>query len=87
MKRRYLHIAVVSPTSAFPIDMLRFDHCYPHHETDSNAIEATIRHEPPADRIIHVARVTDTPAPPWTKPRWTSFGVNILETSTTPLPT
>ena len=60
---------------SFPIDMLRYDHCFPDSESDAAVIEASFR---PRDagverRVIlrrHVERSGDFP----TYMRWASFG-------------
>ncbi len=58
----------------FPIDMLRYDGCYPASEQDSGLIQQDRGH-----RIVTVAQVTHGhDLPQWTDARWASFGWTVV---------
>ena len=59
----------VKGSGPFPIDMLRYDLCYPKSEQDSYRLEKTFQ---PRDRSDHVVRLVSAKAP--TEARWGSFG-------------
>jgi hypothetical protein len=60
---------VVHGDDQFPIDMLRYDLCYPKSETDSHEIERSFRPREHGDR-----RVTLVSSKHPTEERWGSFG-------------
>lgn len=90
MKRRekYKHFAVVRPSGTFPIDMLRYERCWPSEEAESFKIERVNRREdiygPPmdGDRRIEVAKTSGDKTACWEEGRWRSFNCEILETRT-----
>lgn len=58
----------VKGDDAFPIDMLRYDICYPKRSEDANEIERSFRR----DRGDHRITLVSSKAP--TEERWGSFG-------------
>jgi hypothetical protein len=60
----------------FPLDMLRYDSCLPHTETDSLLIKESMRDDPGFvhKRIIVVKSYGQKP----TKRRWETFGWTVL---------
>lgn len=68
---------------AFPVDMLRYDGCYPQTETDANRIAAAIRHEDRASKgePINLERIHDGRDPNLTDARWRSFLWSIVPES------
>jgi hypothetical protein len=82
----YEHEATVEVNGAFPVDMLRYDRCYPASEEDAKAIAQSLarpRREP--------HRVTVKALSPsrehWTRARWRSFGALIVKTVAQKRPT
>lgn len=69
---RYLYMFTVSGSSPFPIDMLRYDRCWPESESDSGSISATARNRPHGARFV-----TLTGHHPPTDGRWASFGWTV----------
>jgi hypothetical protein len=59
----------------FPIDMLRYDRCWPKSEMDSNLIQAVVH--PSMWREVELMCINMTNAP--TAGRWKSFGWEICE--------
>ena len=79
--KTYTHRASVSipDHGRFPVDMLRYDQCYPCGEQDSSRIEASLAARTAAPFAVCVERVTT--ARDWnaafTRERWESFGARI----------
>lgn len=80
MAKRYTYCAEITvyPHYPFPIDMLRYDNCYPAHSDDSSNIHSTLEHTrsdvPVTIRVIkHGPKMVN----PFTIDRWKSFGVDI----------
>ncbi len=67
----YVHRFTVEGSGSFPLDMLRYDGCYPR---DSNAVSHMISKEP---RQIDLTTVM--PGKDWqpTSARWSSFGWSV----------
>lgn len=72
----------VSGRGRFPVDMFRYDHCFPASEADSGLIESTF--EKYGDWTINIARYIDRKPSAkavwqqyWTVARWQSFGVTM----------
>ena len=66
----------VSGTSAFPVDMLRYDRAWPTREQDSVEASSSIdRMHPRAERKIMI-----TSLQPLTSSRWLFFGWTVDET-------
>ena len=74
---RYKHEAKITvKMGRFPLDMLRYDACYPDTQQDSAAME----HYPgnPQDvKNIKVCKITDSKTDGFTSARWKSFGCEI----------
>lgn len=75
-ERRWIQYATVSGRGSFPVDMLRYDYCYPVSFTVDEGERgpvAELNDEENQDVLI-VARATDLKAREWTTARWNSFG-------------
>jgi hypothetical protein len=66
----------VEGTGAFPIDMLRYDACYPATEGDSHIITATM-HRGGVTANTVTLKTADPKRPP-TVERWRSFGWTLV---------
>lgn len=91
----YLFKATVTGTGPFPIDMLRYDGCYPNSETrDSSAIASSLGYaltrgdfdpahpNQPKVRSIEVVKFVhgrDQAREPFTIARWASFGWKVTD--------
>ncbi len=75
---RYLQKAVVTGRGCFPLDMLRYDHCYPATGTDVSSLHASITER--GTFSVGVSRVSATAYEQWTADRWASFGWALEET-------
>ena len=64
----YEHIAEVRGRGQFPIDMLRYDQCYPRTGDDAHKI-ASARD----DRAVVIVTKSDDPIACWTERRWASY--------------
>jgi hypothetical protein len=78
----YRHTAKIRICDRFPIDMLRWDACFPADGEAGRLIRELIDEGP--DRsgdipIIKIAAYRETKDPPWTKERWASFMCYIVE--------
>ena len=60
--------------SQFPLDMLRYDQCYPDTEHDSARIEYTLD----ASHPIRLRRTVDNKKRMPTEARWKSFGWKVV---------
>jgi len=77
---KYRHEAVVQGRGSFPIDMLRYDQCWPVGGEDSVEIERSLHHER-GPFTVNVR--ADSPAKEhWTPDRWRSFGWTVVNTHT-----
>lgn len=68
---KYRHKLTVSGSGNFPLDMLRYDQCWPESQFDVEKIGYD------ADRIprpVSVVAVTDNKTSPFREDRWRSFG-------------
>lgn len=83
MATQYLHRITVAVSLSFPIDMLRYDGCYPRTEQDAGKIER-INHRhldtTADDRLVEVEKRGDKNAF-FTDARWASFGCKIVDRS------
>jgi len=73
----YLHKAIVScpnGLAVFPIDMLRYDRCFPEDCASAAKIDFAMHRKLEPDAPIMVACYRPTKASPWTVERWSSFG-------------
>lgn len=88
-ERKWVQYATVNGRGSFPVDMLRYDYCYPVTFTveDSQRGPVAELNETPNEMfyqhdLLIVARATDTKAKDWTTARWNSFGWMILPIKT-----
>jgi hypothetical protein len=84
-EKAYYYRVTVAGRVAFPMDMMRYDRCYPANETESYKIAAAIRHDGDAyhkepDGSIKVELVAVSRNPRWTptQGRWESFGWKVI---------
>lgn len=70
MPKLYIHTAKATGRGQFPIDMLRYDRCYPESESDS----AQIQYDR-SERSVTVVALTYSKfvGAAWTPKRWESF--------------
>ena len=74
----YAHIAEVEFSHNFPVDMLRYDECWPEREgNDSAKIEKSFTDPPMSKVVVRVKTRTNSKTPPWTVDRWRSFNAII----------
>jgi hypothetical protein len=74
-KAIYEWFLVVEGSGSFPLDMLRYDACFPYEQTDSGAIERTGRR-----RVVLIRRGVNEHA--GSEARWTSFGWKVVLATT-----
>ena len=76
---RYKHEAKITVRlGRFPLDMLRYDSCYPATQQDSAAMENyTGSREEKAARVVTVCKVTGSKFDGFTVGRWQSFGCDV----------
>lgn len=74
----YIHSITITGRGSFPLDMLRYDRCFPASEIDANAIARTFEHH--ENWEITVSKYTDkrnlclgTDNEIWNLARWASF--------------
>lgn len=65
----------VEGTGLFPFDMLRYDSCWPEHESDSAVIDGTVRRGS-SNGAVSVMLLSKNPSP--TYERWLSFGWKVV---------
>lgn len=79
----YVHTFTVRPkgTIPFPVDMLRYDGCYPSGETEAGKIAENLRSwgDDPDNRYVELEAVKDRPDWEPTGGRWDSFGWEVVE--------
>lgn len=71
MPRSTRHCFTVTGAGSFPVDMLRYDCCWPYRGEDAARMEHHVRER---RRIV---LQTDSPLPP-TAPRWESFNWRVV---------
>lgn len=77
-KIAYQHFAVITTSSGFPVDMLRYDCCFPVAEADSRRIAESINPRVEDRQVsILVSRFTESSEPRWTYDRWRAFQCEI----------
>ena len=77
----YIQTFQVEGRGEFPIDMLRYDACYPNTEEDAGLI-AMSDHRPHQNQIrIVISRLVGAKNTPPTVGRWASFGWRIVHDS------
>jgi hypothetical protein len=62
----------------FPIDMLRYDTCYP---SDSKAVSNITREKNLPGDIVEVCRLAQRKGQPWHTERWITFGWEVVPNS------
>lgn len=77
--RFYRHIARVSGVGEFPVDMLRYDCCFPRSEVDS--FQITNQDTLGDRRVVFVVTLSSHKTYAWTRKRWESFGWDLQEVS------
>lgn len=80
----YDHTAELECREIFPIDMLRYDNCWPAAVEDSNKLYRNLRDKKRTTFRVNVRAVSQNKAH-WTKDRWSSFGVRVIKTKCTKL--
>ncbi len=79
---KYEHFAIIRGNGPFPIDMLRYDSCYPLREKDAGKIESVsnpmIGDNDPWEIRVHKHTELARHAR-WTPERWVSFGCTLEE--------
>lgn len=78
---KYAHVAEIRGHGpGFPLDMLRYDRCYPATEYDTHQLDRALA--PPGDRpsvwTVKVVRYTTHKNADWTLARWASFSVTCF---------
>lgn len=78
MIKRYHHDATIQGTVPFPIDMLRYDECWPADESAAGKIADSIADpgKPWAITVQKVSTAKDSRTA-WTVDRWESFQVKM----------
>lgn len=69
----YHHKFSVSGPAPFPVDMLRYDGCYPSTQDDTARLARAFR-SPFSDMTIHLSTINDQRRWSPTVARWNSFG-------------
>jgi len=78
----YRHTAIVKCSLGFPIDMLRYDSCYPVTESGAGVIEDSFGCGIRTHQEIEIETVQRGKQEPWTVERWKSFGCRIQHKAT-----
>ena len=78
MAKRYYQTFIVETAFQFPIDMLRYDACFPSSEMDSGYIIGSLTNFKRPIRV-RISRWIQGKAPKPTIGRWESFGCKISE--------
>lgn len=72
-RRMKLYLIQVTGSDIFPVDMLRYDHCWPRNSNDAAEMAASLMHfDEPRKRTVTLA--SQQPA---TEARWRSFGWTV----------
>jgi hypothetical protein len=74
---KYVHYAAVNGHGAFPVDMLRYDHCAPLNFDPETGEFTSFGFD---ERIV--ARASGSRHPGWTTARWASFSWGLRELKT-----
>ena len=80
---KYYQTFTVRTTLQFPIDMLRYDGCFPHTETDSGKITQSLSRLTKGACVVQIGRYVSTKR--MNSPsigRWESFGCAVSEVVT-----
>jgi len=80
----FYHILTLEGRGRFPLDMLRYDRCFPHRQEDVSALDA----EPGENWKCQVVQYTTTRQHRFTPARWSSFsvGADVLNIQTGKVP-
>ncbi len=74
----YTHKADVTTVHPFPLDMLRYDSCWPESGEDALRIEKSVQEHPRERYTVTVCRHSTAKRDAgWTPGRWQSFGCAI----------
>ena len=79
MAKMYRQEFEVSGGFSFPVDMLRYDCCFPADETQSAIINRSFEGERGAPLTVRLARYTRNDFAPITPERWQSFGWKVTK--------
>lgn len=80
----WIHEALIEVRGyPFPLDMLRYDGCYPSRQEDVTAIYESVgayrRDQPVSFLAVRVTRWSDAKGSGFTVGRWESFGCKVTE--------
>jgi hypothetical protein len=75
---KYRTFAVVSGKNVFPVDMLRYDQCFPYGSNDVYGLFESTAEETGIFSLI-LAQDSASPKGNWTPDRWRSFGWTLHE--------
>jgi hypothetical protein len=77
----YSHTFIVQGRGAFPMDMLRYDHCYPADTGGAQLIAESWEAPRPGSQDRAVTLMATTTHKTWepTKARWNSFGWGVID--------
>ena len=81
MAKKYYQTFNVKSTYSFPIDMLRYDKCYPETHQDTAMICGSFGLLPASEMAVTVAQQHLSMRPNWTPLQWASFGWTLGELS------
>lgn len=92
MPKYYVHMARVTVGfGGFPVDMLRYDQCFPATEQDAGKIERrnsrSVSDVGDGTRQVEVHQISVDRKPRWTRERWGSFACEVQELGTRRLET
>jgi len=85
---RYTHLAIATPKNTvtfthFPVDMCRYDRCYPHSDLDAKNIGRMVYQDGgslrPIAKPVRLLQYGENSRPSWNHDRWLSFGWEIEE--------
>jgi hypothetical protein len=74
---RYLHTTTVHGTHGFPVDMLRYDACYPADDSSSSQIFQSCK-DPQFVYHVTLVQPSDNPKPRFTEARWLAMGASSM---------
>lgn len=75
----YEHEATVEVRGPFPLDMLRYNRCWPVSEEDVQAMIRSLA-SPPKQPYRVTLKALSRSAEHWAKARWESFGATVVAT-------
>lgn len=77
---KYFQTFYVEGTSPFPLDMLRYDNCFP---ADQESVEQMTPNGLAGIRLVRLKRYISTKDQMPTSARWASFGWKVLPNTST----